>query len=239
MACALLIDESEKNFGIGQNENDPILQLTELAGKYILGLVRRICETPKTDEYLGIAHGLAGMTYSVLLWSDVTGYVVPSEVKKTLDFIEVTGHAKGRGLSWPIRYQTGATKTYMESWCHGSPGYIHLWTIAARVFKNPKYLILAEKAAWTSWDDDNKGGTLCCGLTGKAYGLLNVYRHTGDTKWLARARELINPALEACAWYRENRYSLFQGLLGAQILASCADDLERATFPLFERSVKF
>jgi eukaryotic-like serine/threonine-protein kinase len=189
-------------------------------------------------DYLGIAHGRAGMIYSSLLWSDVTGEPVPSGIKEALNVLESLGNARGRGLSWSSRFENHSPQKFMESWCHGSPGYVHLWTIASRVLRDPHYLNIAEQATWTAWEDDNQGGTLCCGLAGRAYALLNFFRHSGNREWLDRASRLIDRAVEACAIHSDHRYSLFQGSLGALVLASALNDLERATFPLFERTVK-
>ena len=78
----------------------------------------------------------------------------------------------------------------MSGWCNGACGYVFLWTLAHRLLGDPRYLELAQGAAWRSWDAPEQNVTLCCGLAGRAYALLNLYRHTNETVWLDRARDL-------------------------------------------------
>jgi len=236
VACALLLDGIENTAFTDNPLHDPILTLNRLGRENCERLINTIGVGLKDGDYLGVAHGLAGMTYAALLWSDVSGDSVPIEIVSALERLKSLSHAHGRGLSWPTRY--GSVIKFMESWCHGAPGYIHLWTISSRVLREPSYLSLAEQAAWTVWEDKDEGGTLCCGLTGRAYGLLNLYRHTGTREWLKRAESLAVRAVNSCQSFVDNRYSLFQGTLGAAILAASMNDPERSTFPLFERQVR-
>ena len=62
--------------------------------------------------------------------------------------------------------------------------------LAHRLLGHPRYLHLAYGAAWRSWDAPDQIVTLCCGLGGRAYALLNLYRHTKEAVWLDRARAL-------------------------------------------------
>ena len=40
------------------------------------------------------------------------------------------------------------------------------------------------------WDTPDTSCTLCCGLAGRSYALLAMYRLTRDRTWLGRARSL-------------------------------------------------
>ena len=69
-------------------------------------------------------------------------------------------------------------------------GYVFLWTLAHRLLGRPEHLDLAVGAAFEACDSPEGAGTLCCGLAGRGYAALNLYRHTGDAVWLDRARDL-------------------------------------------------
>jgi serine/threonine-protein kinase len=241
IGCALLSD------AVGLSPwravaDHPARQLVDL-GQSALRKVSIVSEEDSfgRSDYLGIAHGRAGMCYAALLWSEVCGDTPPAYVRKELEKLVEAARDYGRGIRWPTKYgnDKGALGvSYMESWCHGTPGYVHLWTAAYRAFGEARYLQIAERAAWTAWEALESVGSLCCGDTGRAYALLNLFRHTGDQEWALRAMALSERAIEIC--YRDPRtnYSLFQGALGAAVLIEDLNQPERAYFPLFEREVR-
>ena len=74
---------------------------------------------------------------------------------------------------------------------------------------------------------------LCCGSAGRAYALLNLYKHTGLTEWLSHARRLANHA----ASVREEAQrpnSLWKGELGVAVLIADLESPENAQMPFFE-----
>jgi serine/threonine-protein kinase len=106
------------------------------------------------------------------------------------------------------------------------------------VFQDDAYLRLAEKAAWNAWESTNSITNLCCGFAGQAYGLLNLYKHTGETRWLERAHDL---ASRAAAWDTDNYTafkmapeSLYKGEMGVAVLAADLSAPEAACMPFFE-----
>jgi serine/threonine-protein kinase len=123
----------------------------------------------------------------------------------------------------------------MESWCHGAPGYVFLWTIAFRVLGESRYLELAERAATTTWDAPDAIGSLCCGDAGRAYALLAHANHGGGACWIDRAVDLAERADRACAADPRAAHALFKGGLGVALLERDLVDPERAAFPLLER----
>ncbi len=99
---------------------------------------------------------------------------------------------------------------------------------------DPRFRRLAEGAAWNAWEAPDPHGTLCCGLAGRAYALLNLHRHGGGAEWLTRARELADRAALAIERTAEAPDSLYKGAVGVAVLAA---DLARpadAVFPFFE-----
>ncbi|GAA1998164.1 lanthionine synthetase LanC family protein [Microbacterium pumilum] len=186
-------------------------------------------------DYLGIAHGIAGTAYALVLWCDVSGDEPPAWLQSMVAEIAALGREHGNGLRWPMRVTSNPLPSFMESWCHGSAGMVHLFTAAYRVFDDSQYLELATRAAVTAWEDESSRGTLCCGAVGRAYALLNLQRHVGDSKWTDRARSLADASWELCSRQTATTASLFQGTLGAAVLLSTVSDADRAAFPLFER----
>ena len=119
----------------------------------------------------------------------------------------------------------------MPGWCNGSAGYVFLWTTAARVLGSESYLELAEGAAWNSWESAQRDGSLCCGLVGRAYALLDLFQATGEEIWLDRARDLARIAAREGAFESDHPQGLFKGQLGLALLAADLERPDRAWFP--------
>jgi serine/threonine-protein kinase len=191
--------------------------------------------------YPGIAHGWAGILYAALCWHRSSGAVLPLNIEERLQQLMECAEPSGRGVRWPWVLEQGrhgGAASYMPGWCNGTSGHIFLWTAAHRVFQNDTYLRLAEKAALHTWESNDSITNLCCGLAGQAYGLLNLYKHSGESVWLDRARTL---ACRAAAW-DTNSYvamklapeSLYKGEMGVALLASEVSAPEAACMPFFE-----
>ena len=185
-------------------------------------------------EYLGIAHGWAGFMYAALAWCAVAQVPPPNGIERRLDELAATAMPSGRGIEWPwVLGQKGDPPT-MSGWCNGSCGYVFLWTLAHKMFGEARYLDLALGAGWNSWESRDPASTLCCGLAGRGYALLNLYRHTGERAWLERAQLLCARTLYDATNYREFRHSLYKGELGLAVLAADVEDPAWGRMPFFE-----
>ena len=184
-------------------------------------------------EYLGIAHGWAGFLYASLLWSEVSGNELPSGVERRLGELARLAIPTGRGAEWPWTLQRGSQMT-MPGWCNGTCGYIFLWNLAHRRLARTEYAAMAERAAWHSWEAPEPGPSLCCGLSGRAYGLLNHYRHTGDERWRHRAERLAYRAAMDPQQNEEFPHSLYKGRLGIATLLADLDRPDESSMPFFE-----
>lgn len=192
-------------------------------------------QTIKTGDYLGIAHGWAGRCHASLLWSQTSGAACPANLRPFLDLLAGKAHRSGRGLRWPMAEGKGLSpEDYMESWCHGTPGYVYLFTLAARQFREPSFLQIAEQAAWTAWETPGTNGSLCCGFAGRAYALLHFHRQTGEVEWRRRAEKLSERAWSAFRLDSPLHYSLYKGRLGAAVLSEDMGHPELSSFPLFD-----
>jgi serine/threonine-protein kinase len=124
----------------------------------------------------------------------------------------------------------------MAGWCHGSAGYVHLWTTAHAVLGDDRWAVLAERAAWDSYLRPNHVEQLCCGLGGQAYGLLALYRAGGDRRWIEAAAELADRATaiaNGAATEIRLPASLHKGEVGLAALAVDLRDPGAAAMPFF------
>jgi len=189
---------------------------------------------------LGIAHGWAGILYATLRWCRATGQSTPAALDNRLAELANLAEPAGRGVRWPwpVRTDDGTvTVRYMPGWCQGTAGYVHLWLEAARTVGTNRYDDLAEQAAWHVWEAAEDVPTLCCGLGGRAYALLALYRRTGDDAWLERAISLANRAAAIFSrgtWGKVYAMSLYKGQTGLAALAADLLEPEGASMPMFE-----
>jgi len=117
-------------------------------------------------------------------------------------------------------------------WC---TGYVHLWTLAHRLLGDDKYLELANLAGEESASFEEGAADLCCGAAGQAYAFLNLYKHSGEMKWLHRAEHFANLAARRSMSHIERPDSLYKGELGVALLAHDLKAPDRSSMPLFER----
>jgi len=192
-------------------------------------------EPPIRDEdpavNLGLAHGWAGHLYAALRWSRSAGAGLPERFVERLADLAACARPWGRGLRWRWHGMEAAT---MPGWCNGSAGHLFLWTQAAEMLREPRWRDLAERTAWNTWESPDTVTSLCCGLAGRAYALLSLWRKGGGPEWLARARTLANRAARAAAQSDETPDSLYKGAMGVAVLAADLAKPEQAAMPLFE-----
>ncbi len=214
-------------------------ELRALGDRLLGGLWEEIDELPPIRDCperanLGMAHGWAGYLYASLRWCRAAGNSLPPGLSGRLDELAERAHPHGRGLRWRWYAESGADVGTMAGWCNGSAGFVFLWTLAEAVLGEPRYRRLAEGAAWNAWEAPDGHGTLCCGLAGRAYALLNLYKQGGGEVWLTRARELADRAAASIERTAESPDSLFKGAVGVAVLAADLAAPETAVFPFFE-----
>jgi len=205
------------------------------------GLWAELAEKPAiTDSVprpeLGMAHGWAGYLYAALRWSRAAGSPVPRGLADRLAELAACARPSGRGLRWKW-YGEPEGIAAMPGWCNGSAGLVFLWTLAAETLADPIFQSLAEGAAWHAWEAPDAHANLCCGLAGRAYALLNLWRHGGGADWLARARTLAGRAAREISRGNpggEPPDSLYKGEVGVAALAADLARPEAAAMPFFE-----
>lgn len=209
---------------------------------------------------LGMAHGWAGYLYATLRWCQAAARPLPAGLAARLGDLAGTAESWGRGARWrwhgqPLAEGHGLASPgaprWMAGWCNGSAGMVHLWTLASRMLapsseSDPgtaprdraavvpdRWMQLAHAAAWHAWEADDQGESLCCGLAGRAYALLDLYQAGAGTEWLDRARILADRAAAADPLEPSQLHSLYRGQPGIAALAADLERPEAAAMPLF------
>jgi serine/threonine-protein kinase len=184
------------------------------------------------DAYFGLAHGWSGYLYETLRWCAASGAPIPATLPGRLSEFESLRVRRGRASYWR-RQIGGHPMDILPGWCNGSAGHVFLFTAAYDAYRDERFLRLAEEVALHAADEPMYTADLCCGSAGRAYGLLNLYKHTGDTDWLARARRLANHAA-GYTGEQTRANSLWKGELGVAVLIADLESPENAQMPFFE-----
>lgn len=212
-------------------------QLLRFGNDTLASIWRNLDEHPPIahdapDTYLGIAHGWSGFLYAALRWCAASCAPLPPTIPRRLDELIALGVRRGRATYWR-RQAGGHPHDVTPGWCNGTAGHVFLFTAALDAFGDDRFLRLACEAAIHASEEPLHNADLCCGSAGRAYAMLNLYKHTGDTEWLSRARLLAN---HAAAYDGEvaRSNSLWKGEMGVAALISDLQSAENARMPFFE-----
>jgi serine/threonine-protein kinase len=251
LGCVFLLDalRDQNQKGLAGEQKNRLLacghqiqeQLWQTIDAYApIGESKELCN-------LGIAHGWAGLLYASLCWCAAAGQPVPGSLAERMNQLARSAEPVSRGLQWKWILEGAQDQDAggaMPGWCNGSAGFVFLWTAAHKALGDQQYLEMAEGAAWHAWETRVPIGNLCCGMAGQSYALLNLYRHTGDTTWLRRARDLGGWAAAAVSDARARGgpvtlelrpESLYKGDIGLAVLEADLRRPEQAHMPMFER----
>lgn len=121
----------------------------------------------------------------------------------------------------------------MDGWRHGQAGHVFLRLLAGRITGESAPIDTAVQLGESAFAGREDFGNLCCGLAGRTYAMLALYRATGERKWLDRARSLSKRAATGSVCDRWPN-SLYKGRIGLAVLAAEVERPELAAMPLFE-----
>ncbi|KAK4319693.1 hypothetical protein Pmani_009353 [Petrolisthes manimaculis] len=192
-------------------------------------------------EYLGAAHGLAGILQMLLSfpkWLSVRPQA-QELIKRSVDVLMSLQTPTG---NFPCAMDELGRQRQEEDelvhWCHGAPGTVYLLGKAYKVFQEQKYLNACVKCGEVTWQKGllKKGPGICHGVAGSGYVFLTLYRLTGDHRHLHRALQfsyfLKFPEFQQ-AHTPDSPYSLFEGLAGTACFIADLMNPIQASFPLF------
>jgi eukaryotic-like serine/threonine-protein kinase len=165
----------------------------------------------------GFAHGDVGVTAARLAAARALGTAIDGALVDSLAAID-PAHVVARG---PLA----------RSWCNGLAGYTLAWVLAAEVGNDERCRARALAAAPHLLDAlDESGGTVCCGLGGRAYALLAIARLDPGGPWIEHARQLATRALA----HETATGGVLQGLPGLVLLAHDLETPATARFPVLD-----
>jgi hypothetical protein len=179
----------------------------------------------KVVQYLGAGHGFAGNAYALLKGATL---LTPDRratlYERCAATLRATSATDRGAVNWPPDTGTAGhhgTRMLMQ-WCHGAPGVVTgLSDCPVRVAPELDDLLIgAGQAIWTA-GAVTKGYGLCHGTAGNGYAFLKLYRRTGDSLWLQRARAFGMHAMaqhdRMRRHYGHGRYSLWTGDAGLAV----------------------
>uniref|UniRef100_A0A3B4ALR6 Uncharacterized protein n=1 Tax=Periophthalmus magnuspinnatus TaxID=409849 RepID=A0A3B4ALR6_9GOBI len=186
-------------------------------------------------QYVGAAHGLAGIYYILLQPSaKVHPDMLTELIRPSIDYVR---HKRFRSGNFPSSLSNESDR--LVHWCHGAPGVIHMLLLAHKVFKEEKYLKEASDCAEVIWQRGllRKGYGICHGTAGNGYAFLSMYKVTQEQKYLYRACKFAEWCLDygthGCR-IPDRPYSLFEGMAGTIYYLSEMANPEASCFPAFE-----
>ncbi|XP_075237551.1 lanC-like protein 2 [Lycorma delicatula] len=185
-------------------------------------------------NYLGGAHGTAGILYMLLQAKDV---LMESELETLIaPTIDHLLELQFRSGNFPS--SLGNDKDRLVQWCHGAPGFVQLLSKAYQVYGKEKYLKAALESGEVVWRRGllSKGYSICHGVSGNGYTFLQLYQITGDLKHLHRAACFG----EWCTNWPANQnlppdrpFSLFEGIAGIIYFLTDLKEPVEAAFPAY------
>lgn len=235
LALSMLVDAFRWDQNVDPSE------LIETGNRLLADLWREFDAMPSISEtksriYLGMAHGWAGYLYATLRWTRSAQTTPPDNCQARLQQLAEAAHWRGSRACWPSRTVPGSP--ILGGWCNGSAGFVFLWTLADRLSPNSQWRSLAEAAGRDAFHARAEDASLCCGLTGKAYSQLNLYKHTGDRRWLDNAITLTRLAVRKTETevHKTARIplSLYKGDIGLAVLIAELEHPESSALPFFE-----
>lgn len=170
-------------------------------------------------QHLGAGHGFAGNAYPLLRGVAVLSAEQREKLyDRCVETLGATAVFEDDGANWPPSIGTprpGRTKMLLQ-WCHGAPGIVTGLAEFPR-HRSPDMDALLLKAGAAVWNAGplEKGCGLCHGTAGNGYAFLKLYRRTGDSIWLERARTFAMHAIAQRERMRQRygcgRYTLWTG----------------------------
>lgn len=185
--------------------------------------------------YLGAAHGVAGIFFLLMRSPGFTGNSdLQKLVKDSVDYLITLRFPSG---NYPSSFRSRESDKLIH-WCHGAPGFIHMFLQAFELFKEEIYLKEAVGCADVIWERGllRKGYGICHGVAGNAYAFLAIWKVTKDEKYLHRAikfAEWIGDYGKHGCRQADSPLSLFEGMAGTIYFLVDLLQPEKAEFPAF------
>lgn len=174
----------------------------------------------KRSDYIDAIHGFVGTALPLVQGRDLLEpaewdswrHCIGNTVRKTAEW-------EGGLVNWRACLSPASGRAKLMQYCHGAPGFV----VCLADFPDESLDDLLTAGAEATWAAGplRKGSNLCHGTGGNGYAFLKLYKRTGDSKWLQRARAFAMHGIAqtdgAAQAYGQMRYSLWTGDLGFAI----------------------
>lgn len=227
LGCALLYSEMKDRF----SDLEILKSLGERRLNELAALCAKNVMAGNESNYYGMAHGWAGVIYAAAKWCYATGTQLPGSILEKTSWLQDKVTIENKVARWPIMDGEPSSWT---GWCHGSAGYVFLWTLLYKLTGETRYMALAEQVARHFIPTNHSVAQLCCGTAGEAYALLNLYNTTKDIKYLQWAKQKSAWALKNWSNPSHKANSLYKGEIGMALLFAEMENPSAARMPLFE-----
>ncbi|XP_078618101.1 lanC-like protein 3 isoform X1 [Branchiostoma floridae x Branchiostoma japonicum] len=193
-------------------------------------------------EYLGAAHGMAGILLILLSFPDFlqANPDADRDVRGAVDYMLSVEREGNYPPATDEVHRPRPPEHELVHWCHGAPGVIYLLARAYLVWRDDKYLQACLRCGELVWSRGllKKGPGICHGVAGNGYVFLLLYRLTGEPVHLHRA-EQFQEFLFTQEFQQDSRtpdcpYSLYEGVAGTVCFMSDLANPEKAAFPFSE-----
>jgi len=166
------------------------------------------------SDYIDAVHGFVATALPLIQGRDL---LEPAEWASWRQCIENTvrrtAEWEGKLVNWRARLSTPPGSPKLMQYCHGAPGFV----VCLADFPDEALddlLVAGAEATWAA-GPLTKGSNLCHGTGGNGYAFLKLYRRTGRSEWLERARAFAMHGVAqtdaAARRYGQMRYSLWTG----------------------------
>ncbi len=179
-------------------------------------------------KFTGIAHGWAGLIYAALRWHQAISASIPAWLEIKIQELYDVREEHDSLIIWKNKINTRYFH-YMPGWCNGGAGFLELFLLAADLFKEAKYIDIAEKIAVDVYYNESMAGDLCCGLAGRSYSLLSLYGATQNEKYYDQAKSLLTKSQQVNTFLKTD--SFFKGKFGLKLLEMEMDKGNKVSFP--------
>lgn len=179
-------------------------------------------------KFTGIAHGWAGLIYAALRWHQAAAIPVPAWIEIKIRELYAVHEDHNGVIMWKNKINTRYFY-YMPGWCNGGAGLVELFTLAGRIFKKAEYLDMAEKIAVDVYSNESLAADLCCGLAGRSYSLLSLFRATQNENYYDHAQNLLTKSKQVTTFVKTD--SLFKGKFGLKLLEIEIAKANTVSFP--------
>lgn len=173
-------------------------------------------------RHIGLAHGVEGVLYTLLLASQFLGQTLSD---RTIGLLKATAN---RFVS---------DNAVFPGWCQGNAGFIYLYSQAYLTLGDESYLELAEQAGENLILQPVSKNHLCCGLAGCVQAFLRLYKVSGKLEYKKRAEQFHMNGLKKINLDSESEqvhYSLFWGPLSTVLNHYELRFPEHSIFPFLE-----